>query len=199
MSHAHRLLLKWARFVHVYMTLFGLLLVLFFAVTGFILNHDDWFGCHDKQETTVTGLMPTNLLQQQDRLMIVETLRRDFGVSGVLEQFEQNDLGELDLRFKSSIRESEVSIRPGDGSTTVTHYSRGILGVLTVLHRGEASGQHTGPAWSLVIDGVAILLLTVSVTGLILWSSLRSRGQHGLAVIGMGLALCVGVYLLFVP
>ena len=34
MIHAHRLLLKWARLLHVYLTLFGFVLLLFFAVTG---------------------------------------------------------------------------------------------------------------------------------------------------------------------
>ena len=32
MTHAHRTLLKWARLVHVYLTLFGCLLILFFAI-----------------------------------------------------------------------------------------------------------------------------------------------------------------------
>jgi len=53
--------------------------------------------------------------------------------------------------------------------------------------------------WGVVIDSVCVLLLTVSAAGLILWSSLRHRARHGLAVMGLGLLVGVGVYVLFVP
>ena len=51
----------------------------------------------------------------------------------------------------------------------------------------------------MVIDGVCVLLLIVSTTGLILWQSLRSRGRYGLVVMALGLGVGVGVFYLFVP
>ena len=53
--------------------------------------------------------------------------------------------------------------------------------------------------WSFVIDGVSVLFLIVSITGLILWSSLRGRAQHGLAVLTAGLGFALVVYFLWVP
>jgi len=47
--HVYRLVVKWARTVHVYLTLFGFGLLLFFAVTGFMLNHEDMF-LQEKQD-----------------------------------------------------------------------------------------------------------------------------------------------------
>jgi hypothetical protein len=44
-----------------------------------------------------------------------------------------------------------------------------------------------------------VVLLVISATGLVLWSSLRSRGKFGLLVIGLGLAAGVAVYVLWVP
>ena len=55
MSHGHRILLKCARLVHVYLTMFGCLLILFFAVTGFMLNHEDWFLSDSEEETSTSG------------------------------------------------------------------------------------------------------------------------------------------------
>ena len=55
MSHGHRLLLKWAHTIHVYATLFGFTLLLFFAVTGFLLNHEDWFGLDKPRENHSEG------------------------------------------------------------------------------------------------------------------------------------------------
>ena len=82
-----------------------------------------------------------------------------------------------------------------DGKLDVTYEYRGAVAVLLDLHRGKA----TGTAWSLIIDGVCLLVLIVATTGLILWQSLRGRGHYGLLVLGLGLALGVGVYFAFVP
>ena len=69
------------------------------------------------------------------------------------------------------------------------------MGVVLDLHRGKTSGD----AWSFVIDGVSILFVIVSITGLILWSSLRSRAQYGIAVLLLGAAVGLVVYFVWVP
>ena len=194
MTHAHRLLLKSARLVHVYTTLFGLLLILFFAATGFILNHEDWFAGDGPNVSTHSGAVPTGLLMGPDKLQIVELLRKDFGVRGALDAFEVEP-DSLHVVFSGPGRRHEVTIERADGQITVTHTVRGCLGVMMDLHRGKS----TGFAWGLLIDGVCVLLLVVSVTGLILWSSLRNRAQHGLAVMLLGLAAGLGIYYVFVP
>ena len=194
MTHAHRTLLKWARLVHVYLTLFGCLLILFFAITGFILNHEEWFGTDGPHITTAQGTVPTGLLQKPDKLEIVELLRKDYGVRGTLEAFDVDE-DRLRVVFKGPGRSDEAEIQRADGQMTVTHESRGVVGLVTDLHRGKS----TGPTWALVIDGVCVLLLIVSTTGLILWQSLRSRGRYGLVVMALGLGVGVGVFYLFVP
>ncbi len=279
MTLAHRLLLKWARTLHVYLTLFGFVLLFFFAVTGFMLNHENWF----LPTQTTTGKLPTDLLgEPEDRDSIIEKLRTDFGVQGELDSFaEVKENNAFRVTFKSEDGPSEALIQRGDGETVVTHntdkqsreritilegtmpmdllvpddkskelpiveklrkdfsargevngppkyekesesfsvvfkapgylatvtirasdgqtrvihQSRGINGILLDLHRGKDSGV----PWSFVIDGVAILFVLVSITGLILWSSLRGRAQHGLAVLMLGLALSLMVYWLWVP
>src|SRR6478672_405113 len=85
MNQAHRQALRWARTLHVYLTLFGFVLLLFFAVTGFMLNHEDWF----LPRQTTSGSMPIEWLgTPEDRDSIVGKLQGDFGVSGDLESFE---------------------------------------------------------------------------------------------------------------
>jgi hypothetical protein len=142
----------------------------------------------------MNGTLPTRIAHEPDKLAVVEALRKDFGAAGALEAFEVED-ETLRVIFKTPGRTSEATVRREDGQTAMTHESRGFVGVLTDLHRGKTSG----PAWGLVIDGVCVIFLVVSVTGLILWSSLRSRGKHGLAVVGLGLLVAIGVYWFFVP
>jgi hypothetical protein len=194
MTQGHRLLLKWARMVHVYLTLFGLALLLFFAVTGFMLNHDDWFGPEEQTQTT-TGSLPPKLLKEPDKLAIVELLRKDFGASGVMDSFDAKDEDSVRVVFKSPGMQFEAVVQRADGMATMTRTSRGFAGLVTDLHRGKA----TGLAWGLIIDSVCVLLLIIATTGLILWQSLRGRARHGLAVMLLGAAISVVVYFAFVP
>src|SRR5580704_3681918 len=91
MSPHHRMFLKWARTVHLYAALFALGLVLFFALTGFMLNHEDWFSPREPYTRTWTGSVPTGLLQDPDKLGVVELLRKDVGAFGVVDAFEVED------------------------------------------------------------------------------------------------------------
>ncbi|MFO0970027.1 MAG: PepSY-associated TM helix domain-containing protein [Gemmataceae bacterium] len=280
MTHAHRLLLKWARTLHVYLTLFGFVLLLFFAVTGFMLNHENWFlpaqttvgklppelllapaenrdaiiealradfGVAPEMEveafevaadsvrvvlksptgdatatirrsdgetvatidsdsqsrehvTIVEGKLPVDLLVPADpakALPIVERLRKDFQARGEVNvpPTYEKETESFAVVFKAPGYHAKATIRAGDGYTKVVHQARGLSGVLLDLHRGKESGG----AWSFVIDGTSILFVIVSITGLILWSSLKSRAQHGLAILLTGLALTLAVYFASVP
>src|SRR5262249_11434660 len=130
-------------------------------------------------------------------LLIVERLRKDFGCRGEVNgppryEKESESFGVV---FKAPSYQATATIRATDGHTKVTHQSRGIVGICLDLHRGKESGA----SWSLVIDGVSVLFVVVSITGLILWSSLRGRAQNGLAILLLGLAVSVAVYFVYVP
>jgi hypothetical protein len=193
MRPAHRLLLKTARYIHVYLTLFGLVLLTFFAVTGFMLNHEDWF-LREPVKTPGSGTVPTQMLQPPDKLAIVELLRKDYHATGVVTTCEVDD-DPIHVEFRGPGRNVTAAIQKEDGKLELEYESRGRVGVVLDLHRGKA----TGTAWSLIIDGVSVLVLIVTVTGLILWQSLRGRGHYGLLVMILGLVLGLAVYFVFVP
>jgi hypothetical protein len=276
MTQPHRLLLKWARTLHVYLTLFGFVLLLFFAVTGFMLNHEDWFlpgqrttgtmpteliavpdnrdaiidklrdefdvrgdldsftfdqaaktyritfkdergtaeavirqeggatevtheaGSTRARITIMEGKMPKELLVPGDeskKLPIVERLRKDYAIKGEADFKYEKESESFRVVFKAPGYRAEAVIQGTDGQTKVTHTTSGIAGLFLDLHRGKDSGL----PWSFVIDGVSVLFVLVSITGLVLWSSLRGRAQHGVAVLAAGLAFGLVVYFLWVP
>ncbi|MCE9609145.1 MAG: PepSY-associated TM helix domain-containing protein [Chthoniobacter sp.] len=44
-AHHRRLLFKkWTRTLHIYISMLGLLTLIFFSATGIMLNHEEWFG-----------------------------------------------------------------------------------------------------------------------------------------------------------
>jgi hypothetical protein len=180
--------------VHLYVTLFGLALLLFFSVTGFMLNHEDWFSPLDPRLREVNGTIPANLLTEPDKLAIVELLRKDHHAPGVMDSFSVHE-NELEIVFKRPGEAMKVTIDRETGALTGEHETRGSVGVMLDLHRGKSSGI----AWSLIIDGLCIVVVIVCATGLYLWGSLRGRGSYSFFVLLVGTMLGVAVYLIWVP
>jgi hypothetical protein len=82
MSPFYRWAVKWARTVHLYLSLVGLGLLLFFAATGFTLNHEDWFLPPVEERTaTAPCAVPAAWAAEPEKneLAIVEHLRKEYG------------------------------------------------------------------------------------------------------------------------
>jgi hypothetical protein len=194
MSPAYRRLLKASRTAHLYLTLFGLVLIVFFAVTGFMLNHEDWFGLGEPRERTAEGVLPTAVLNPVDKFEASEAIRREFGTAGVVNSFRIDD-DTIEVEYLRPGGRAVAEAQRDTGRTVVTFEERGWAGVMTDLHKGKSAGR----AWGLLIDAVCILLLIISTTGLILWWSLRSRGKWAAVGFLLGTGLAFATYYWRVP
>lgn len=191
------------RWLHIYLSMFGLATVLFFSVTGLTLNHPDWlFGTVERTEK-VTGKIKPEWLRVANsgsesapagssdegvaKLEIVEKFRADHGVRGALAEFRVDD-EECQVSFKGPGYSADAFIDRESGRYELTQLHQGFVAVINDLHKG----RDTGPAWSLVIDVSAILLTIISLTGLVLLFYLKLRRVGGVAMIAVGtLALAV--------
>jgi uncharacterized protein len=215
MSRFHRWFIKTARTVHLYVTLFGLALILFFAVTGFMLNHIEWFLPDQPQVRLDTRTLPLDKLPGgrlpeageatgDEKLAIVEALRKEFGVTGELWSFDNGNDEQIVVNFKRAGSEVEARIQRASAATEVERKFQGWAAVMTDLHRGNrgnvtGESKLTGTAWTWVIDSACVLLLVIAVTGLILWRSLKARGKWGAVVMFVGAAAAFGAYYWLVP
>jgi hypothetical protein len=217
MARIRRWVWKTARTVHLYVTLFGVALLTFFAVTGFMLNHEHWFIDPNKEPRAIEGTVPAEMLDPVNVLAIENLLRRDYAVAGHLEPVDVQD-NPLEFRFLRPGRRVEARItrddepppdddmsngdekmRPSEkkpGKLKVVYYDDGAAGIMVDLHKGKSTGR----AWKLVIDAVCILIVIVAMTGLVLWSSLRGHNRFiAVAMFAVGIGSGLGVYFLFVP
>lgn len=194
MSSFQRGLIKWARTAHLYATLLMLVVVLFFTLTGFMLNHEDWFGTSDPRTHTFEGTIPATALSGPDKLAVVEALRSDFHAVGAVSSFEVED-DQLRIVFKRPGTETSATVRRDTGQTEATIQTRGLAGLLLDLHRGKS----TGSTWSLLIDVTCLALAGIAGTGLILWWSLKGRGRFGLLIVSVGAALAAVAFWFGVP
>ncbi len=198
------------RWLHIYLSMFGLASVLFFSVTGMTLNHPDWFFSEAESTDRVEGEIEPAWLQsrgaskdidiesdpssQVNKLEIVEYLRQEHDVRGALSEFLVDDY-ECMVIFKGPGYAADAFIDRETGRYDLTQSYQGFIAVLNDLHKG----RDTGAVWSLVIDISAILLTLISLTGLILLFYLRLRRVAGIIVILVGTVVLLVIYWLGVP
>jgi hypothetical protein len=195
-TYHHRRLLfkKWSRTIHIYISMLGLLAVIFFSVTGIMLNHEEWFGFAEPHIVKKEGAIPEAMATQPDKLVIVEKLRKDFAATGALDSFEIED-DHLTVSFKSPGRHTDATIQRADGHAEVSLESHGFSGRFVDLHRGTDAG----PGWRFIIDATAVLLLITCGTGLLLWCLVPKWRPLGLTAVAVSVIVCAIVYFTLVP
>lgn len=186
---------NWTRWLHIYLSMFSFIIVLFFAVTGLTLNHVDWFPESVRNSELDDRLNPAwvNVADTAkiNKLAIVEHLREKHKVHGQINDFRLED-EEVSISFQGPGYTADVFIDRQKGSYHLAETQMGIFAIMNDLHKG----RDTGKAWSWVIDFSAIFMTLISLTGLILLLFLKKRRYNGLlwAIIGGIISLILVFY-----
>lgn len=173
-----------ARWLHIYLSMFGFAALLLFSITGLTLNHPNWFAGESRR--TLQGEMQLSWLASGEatpaRLEIVEHLRSAHGISGAVSDFTADER-ECLVAFKGPGYAADVFIDRTTGRYDGTEIRHGTIALLNDLHKG----RHTGNVWSWVIDFSAIGMVLISVTGFVLLFFIRRRRRSGLVIALIGL------------
>ena len=206
----HRPIVRVTRWLHVYLSMLGLAVIVFFSVTGITLNHPDWFGSaaaasrSDEGQVDVTWVdvdapgvdstSPEAGTLAVDKLAVVEHLRSAHGIRGAVSDFTIDER-ECVVIFKGPGYSADAFIDRTTGQYTLTETMLGWVAVINDLHKG----RDTGRIWSLVIDVSAFLTAIASLTGLILLCYAHRRWSLGISTAILGTAVAVFLFLFGVP
>ena len=175
-----------ARWLHVYLSMFGFAALLLFSITGLTLNHPTWFAGETRR--TLQGEMQLSWLAEgpmsPDRLEIVEHLRTAHGIHGAVSDFRVDDR-ECLVAFQGPAYAADIFIDRNTGSYDGVEIRHGTVALLNDLHKG----RHTGNIWSWVIDLSAVGMALISLTGFALLFFIRRRRRNGLFIAAAGLAI----------
>jgi uncharacterized protein len=195
------------RWLHIYLSMFGLAAVLFFSVTGITLNHPDWVFGQVERRREAEGQVELKWISRQiastnpqadnqtDRskevakLDVVEHLRKTQAIRGALAEFRVDD-SECMVSFKGPGYSADTFIDRDSGHYNLTEIDHGLIALLNDLHKG----RDTGPIWSMLIDISAALMTLISLTGLVLLFYLKLRRVPGLIVAVVGTVVIVVVF-----
>jgi hypothetical protein len=188
-----RKLAEWSRWLHIYLSMFSFVIVLFFAVTGLTLNHLDWFPEKETLEEVDGKLNPTWVNGTDTTLVkkmeIVELFRAKYGVNGLLNDFRIDET-EVSVSFQGPGYTADVFIDRTKGTFHLTERSLGFVAWINDLHKGRDTGQ----GWKWVIDFSAIFMSLISLTGIILLLYLKKKRLNGIIWLVAGVALVVLLY-----
>jgi hypothetical protein len=186
------------RWLHIYLSMVSFAILLFFAVTGITLNHQDWFS-GAARTGQFRGALDQKWVKTADakdvaKLEIVEFLRRKNNIRSALSDFRVDD-SQCTVSFKGPGYSADAFIERESGRYELTETRQGFVAVINDLHKGRDSGT----AWAAIIDVSAGLMVLVSLTGLVLIFFLQKRRASGLMAVAIGAVLCYVVYLIWVP
>ncbi|MEQ1830213.1 MAG: PepSY-associated TM helix domain-containing protein, partial [Pirellula sp.] len=183
-KRTYRWIATLTRWLHIYISLFGLAVILFFSATGLTLNHPNWF--FRESTTQSTGNLETRWLRngnppplgwdqadyghEVSKLEIVEMLRTRHRIHGQVSSFLAFS-DECEVGFEGPGYAATARIQRDNGEYTLDVTSNDLISVLNDLHKG----RHTSAAWSWLIDGSAIIGVLTGITGFGLIFFLRLR------------------------
>jgi len=198
-------LYKAARWIHVYMSTATLMVILFFALTGFLLNHPDWVFGSQPVTQEVTGTLPETMLIEQldatqtdtqqtteiDWLQISEYFRQTYNISGQVSDY-WNDEVSGQINFYAPGYTADVYFDMQTGDYTFYSESQGALAFMKDLHKGS----NTGASWNWLIDATALFLIIVSLSGLVLTLFLKKLRMKGMLTMFGGGAVALMLLIL---
>ncbi len=179
-----------SRYVHGWLSAFAFLTLLFFSVTGLLLNHPEWFE-PAKTEQTTQLILPESVLksikqQENPSDTILNYVRQQQNVVGRYQSSEVMD-NEVMIRLESPAGATDIWVMADTGETEITQKPASTVSMLNDLHRGKNSGL----AWSWLIDISAIIVIALSLVGYILFLSIKTRLVTHLVLTAVSLALII--------
>jgi hypothetical protein len=197
MHHLKRRVAKYSRWLHIYVSMTSFVIVLFFAITGWTLNHPDKFGGLERRRQSA-GSIDTKFTNtggvEPAKREIVEALQREQHVGGALSDFRVDD-EQISVAFKGPGYIADASIDRRGGKYEFSESRLGPVAVLNDLHKG----RDTGGAWKLLIDLSAGLLTFISLSGLVLLYFIHKHRLAGTILLLAGGGLTALLFWIWVP
>jgi hypothetical protein len=181
---------RYARLTHGWLSAFAFAALCFFAFTGMLLNHPEWFA--DSKLTVVNRsfTLTSDEIQRlrtarRPSLTLVEVVSQRMPLKGAIGVGDEDDGlagDDLFVRTRGARGTSFLRANLATGAVEVTVEEPPNLIVLNELHRGE----HAGDSWRFAIDAMAVVLMALSVVGYAIFLSMNTQRLRTAALLTAG-------------
>lgn len=191
---------RYSKILHAYISAFAFLILMFFAASGLLLNHPDWFESSQSENTLIETQIPIAAVESalsnlDQETALAELLQSNLPLVGMFKSAEIFPDEEAFLKYSGAKGSSDVYINLTTGLAEYEVQKFGVVEIMNNLHIGKDSGT----TWKWLIDISAILILALSLFGFFLMLFIRFRLANSLIFIGVSTAIIGGIYVLLVP
>tara|TARA_B100000678_G_scaffold154917_1_gene129492 strand:- start:2059 stop:2619 length:561 start_codon:yes stop_codon:yes gene_type:complete len=185
--------------LHAYLSAAAFVMLMFFALSGLLLNHPQWFSPARSDGGPVLIVLKADdlnsaLSTEAPGAAISRLIRDETTVIGAFQSAEIDEF-EAFLRFSGVKGATDVFIDLETREAEIEISKANVTSIIHDLHRGKDAGL----VWKRVIDATAILILAMSVAGLILFFSLRFRLATSLKIMGGTLGAFILIFVFLTP
>ncbi|WP_295555863.1 PepSY-associated TM helix domain-containing protein [uncultured Hyphomicrobium sp.] len=180
----------------------SLVSILLFAITGITLNHSSAIEAKPVVSTQEAALdnAVVEALAKEPRTgrtpvpaPVAAAVLAAIGIDVVGREVEWSETDAY-IPLPRPGGDAWVSVERDTGALTYERTDRGWISYLNDLHKG----RHTGSAWSLFIDVVALASVVFCITGLLLLQMYAKGRSMTWPLVGVGIAVPVLLALLFI-
>ncbi|GGP26042.1 PepSY-associated TM helix domain-containing protein [Silvimonas amylolytica] len=188
--------LKWLKRVHAWLGLWGAALGLMFGISGFVLNHRAQMKINAVTPIESTVQVPVPAEARDDPKAFGKWFSQYAGMDGhprvrttPAKAVIWNDKPvEKPAEWQVTLARPNYSVSAtwteGNSLAEVKRTETNFWGVITNLHKGVGAGV----GWVLLVDTLAGALITLCITGFLLWSRLHGPRLAALGLIGGAIA-----------
>lgn len=191
------------RVIHIYVSTALFSLLIFFCVSGLLLNHLSWISDAGKISGVKAGHLPTEVIGTDHKALsavntvaLIAPYLSDTYQLNELSSFDwDKDVNELILDYPIPAGYALVVINTTTFDYYIEYQQANLLSVLNDLHKG----RHSGKVWSWVIDISAVFICLFSFTGLFILFQNKKKRQFGLWLTLLGSVTPIIIYYFFIP
>ena len=194
-----RTLEVWNRMLHYYLGLYFLFFLWLFALTGLMLNHQQWFrDLYVRQESAFERTVEPP--QGQTHAEQTVDVMRQLGLRGEVDWPASQPVGHLDFNVARPNGAAQVRVDLNTKRAFVQEFKNGSLHAFQIFHTFSGT-RFTQPSsqrdwivttvWVLAMDALAGGLIVMVLGSYYMWWRLKKRKALGIAVLGAGFAACV--------
>ena len=183
--------LQWLRTTHLWVGLWGAALGLLFGVSGFLLNHRSLLKI-PVQRAEVTTANVVHAQEFADAEGFAAWVADYSGLQGARSNIRKEPSATVQWRGQTVQQPERWSVNlstptltvsakhiPGSGIIDVETQNATAWGVLLRMHTGAGASA----VWILLVDTIAGALMVLTLSGVLLWSRLRTPRLLGIGVL----------------
>jgi len=190
-------IIYWNRKFHIYIGLFLLLFILFFSLSGLLLNHSQWeFASFWKERDETEIITPLTIPINLDSVSLLHNFMKQLKISGEISNVsltpasidfrvaKPGTIQDIHIDFKSSISDQKKIVFNWWGKMRILHTFNGS----DKMNPGTQPNWLVTRIWRLSMDAIALGLIFLCTGSWIMWYKIRNDYSLGPIVLIMGVA-----------